>query len=146
MRPRVGSNRAWSLGAFIGVIALTGCGGDSKRVQDNRQWSDNYAFRITVDPTPPRAIEDATYRIVVQDKKTGEPIETGDGRIFATSKDGANTDDGFAKEKEIGTYSARLFFPTSGDWAIAIQFRRDSTQRLEKVDWVQSVNNATGPG
>ncbi len=146
MRPRVGSNRAWSLGAFIGVIALTGCGGDSKRVQDNRQWSDNYAFRITVDPTPPRAIEDATYRIVVQDKKTGEPIETGDGRIFATSKDGANTDDGFAKEKEIGTYSARLFFPTSGDWAIAIQFRRDSTQRLEKVDWVQSVGNATGPG
>jgi len=146
VRPRVGSNRAWSLGAFIGVIALTGCGGDTKRVQDNRQWSDNYAFRITVDPTPPRAIEDATYRIVVQDKKTGEPIETGDGRIFATSKDGANTDDGFAKEKEIGTYSARLFFPTSGDWAIAIQFRRDSTQRLEKVDWVQTVNNATGPG
>ncbi len=146
MRPRVGSNRAWSLGAFIGVIALSGCGGDTKRVQDNRQWSDNYAFRITVDPTPPRAIEDATYRIVVQDKKTGEPIETGDGRIFATSKDGANTDDGFAKEKEIGTYSARLFFPTSGDWAIAIQFRRDSTQRLEKVDWVQSVGNATGPG
>ncbi len=146
MSPRVGSNRAWSLGAFIGVMALTGCGGDTKRVQDNRQWSDNYAFRITVDPTPPRAIEDATYRIVVQDKKTGEPIETGDGRIFATSKDGANTDDGFAKEKEIGTYSARLFFPTSGDWAIAIQFRRDSTQRLEKVDWVQSVSNATGPG
>ena len=146
MSPRVRSNRAWSLGAFIGVIALTGCGGDTKRVQDNRQWSDNYAFRITVDPTPPRAIEDATYRIVVQDKKTGEPIETGDGRIFATSKDGANTDDGFAKEKEIGTYSARLFFPTSGDWAIAIQFRRDSTQRLEKVDWVQTVNNATGPG
>ena len=146
MSPRVGSNRAWSLGAFIGVMAVTGCGGDTKRVQDNRQWSDNYAFRITVDPTPPRAIEDATYRIVVQDKKTGEPIETGDGRIFATSKDGANTDDGFAKEKEIGTYSARLFFPTSGDWAIAIQFRRDSTQRLEKVDWVQSVNNATGPG
>lgn len=146
MSPRVGSNRAWSLGAFIGVIALTGCGGDTRRAQDNRQWSDNYAFRITVDPTPPRAIEDATYRIVVQDKKTGEPIETGDGRIFATSKDGANTDDGFAKEKEIGTYSARLFFPTSGDWAIAIQFRRDSTQRLEKVDWVQSVGNATGPG
>jgi len=146
MRPRVRSKRAWSLGAVIGVIALTGCGGDTKRVQDNRQWSDNYAFRITVDPTPPRAIEDATYRIVVQDKKTGEPIETGDGRIFATSKDGANTDDGFAKEKEIGTYSARLFFPTSGDWAIAIQFRRDSTQRLEKVDWVQTVNNATGPG
>ncbi len=146
MSQRAGRRRAWSLAAACGLVALTACGGDSKRIQENRQWSDNYAFRITVDPTPPRAIEDATYRIVVQDKKTGEPIETGDGRIFATSKDGANTDDGFAKEKEIGTYSARLFFPTSGDWAIAIQFRRDSAQRLEKVDWVQSVGNATGPG
>ncbi len=146
MSPRVGRNRVWSIGALCGVIALTACGGDTRRVKENRQWSDSYAFRITVDPTPPRAIEDAVYRIVVQDKKTGEPIETGDGRIFATSKDGANTDDGFAKEKEIGTYSARLFYPTSGDWAIAIQFRRDSTQRLEKVDWVQSVGNATGPG
>ena len=118
---------------------------ETPREMVNRQWSDNFAFRITVDPTPPRAAEDATYRIVVQDKKTGEPIETGEGRIFATSRDGANTDDGFQKGKEIGTYYARLMFPTTGDWAIAIQFRRDSTQRLERVDWVQSVMNATTP-
>lgn len=143
---RLSRGRSLAVVAAAAFLAAAACSGNSKRVKDNRQWSDNYAFRITVDPTPPRAIEDATYRIVVQDKKTGEPIETGDGRIFATSKDGANTDDGFAKEKEIGTYSARLFFPTSGDWAIAIQFRRDSAQRLEKVEWVQSVGNATGPG
>lgn len=132
--------------AACGLLAISACGGKSERGRENRQWSDNYAFRITVDPMPPRAIEDATYRIVVQDKKTGEPIETGEGRIFATSKDGADTNDGFAKAKEIGTYNARLFFATSGDWAIAIQFRRDSTQRLERVDWVQSVRNASGPG
>jgi len=128
------------------MVAIAACGGGKPRVQENRQWSDNYAFRITVNPTPPRAIEDAAYRIVVQDKKTGEPIETGEGRIFATSQDGAGTDDGLAKASEIGTYGARLFFPTSGDWAIAIQFRRSSTQPLERVNWIQSVENASGPG
>jgi hypothetical protein len=124
------------------VVAFSGCG-PNKRSLENRQWSDSFEFRITVDPSPPRAIEDATYRIVVQDKNTKEPIETGEGRIFATSKDGANTDDGLAKGKEVGTYYGRLFFPTTGDWAVALQFRRDSTKRLERVDWIQSVNNPT---
>jgi hypothetical protein len=125
---------------------LAGCS-PGPRSLDNRQWSDSYAFRITVDPMPPRAVEEARYKVVVQDKKTGEPIETGEGRIFATSKDGANTDDGLAKGKEIGTYYGRLFFPTTGDWVVGLQFRRDSTSRLERTnDWIQTVNNATGPG
>jgi len=132
-----------AVGLLIVAMAASACG-PSPRALDNRQWSDSYAFRITVDPSPPRAIEDANYKIVVQDKKTGEPIETGEGRIFATSRDGANTDDGLAKGKEVGTYYGRLFFPTTGDWAVALQFRRDSTQRLERVDWVQSVNNPSG--
>ena len=132
------------LASLLAASALA-CG-DSRRALENRQWSDNFAFRITVDPMPPRAIEDANYKIVVQDKKTGEPIETGQGRIFANSKDGARTDDGLAKGKEVGTYYGRLFFPTTGDWAIALQFRRDSTSKLERVDWVQTVNNASGPG
>lgn len=126
------------------VVVAGGACSPNEHALDNRQWSDTFEFRITVDPTPPRAIEDAMYKIVVQDKKTKEPIETGQGRIFATSRDGANTDDGLAKGKEVGTYYGRLFFPTTGDWAIALQFRRDSTSRLERVDWVQSVHNATG--
>ena len=133
------------LSAAAICVAVTGCG-TSERALENRQWSDSFAFRITVDPMPPRAIEDARYKVVVQDKKTGEPIETGQGRIFATSRDGANTDDGLAKGKEVGTYYGRLFYPTSGDWQIALQFRRDSTSRLERVDWTQSVRDATGPG
>jgi hypothetical protein len=128
------------------VCAAASACSNPQRALENRQWSDSFAFRITVDPMPPRAIEDANYKIVVQDKKTGEPIETGQGRIFATSRDGANTDDGLVKGKEVGTYYGRLFYPTTGDWAIALQFRRDSTSKLERVDWLQSVNNATGPG
>jgi hypothetical protein len=133
------------LAAAALAAGISACG-NSERALENRQWSDSFAFRITVDPMPPRAIEDARYKIVVQDKKTGEPIESGQGRIFATSKDGANTDDGLVKGKEVGTYYGRLFYPTTGDWAIALQFRRDSTSKLERVDWTQSVNNATGPG
>jgi hypothetical protein len=138
----------WSLPILLlgSLAALVSACGDPKRALDNRQWSDTFAFRITVDPTPPRAIEDARYKIVVQDKKTGEPIETGQGRLFANSKDGARTDDGLEKGKEVGTYYGRLFFPTTGDWAIGLQFRRDSTSKLERVDWIQTVNNASGPG
>ena len=111
-----------------------------------RLWSDSYAFTVTEDPMPPRALEQIVYRVVVQDKKTRQPIEGGEGRIFATSPDRANTNDGFAKEKELGTYSARLFFPTVGDWAAAIQFRRASNLPLERVDWIQTVHPASEPG
>lgn len=134
--------------AAVGVLVGAGLAActSSKRIPDARLWSDSFAFRISVDPTPPRAIEEAKYKIVVQDKKTGEPIETGQGRVFATSKDGAGTNDGLAKGKEVGTYYGRLFFPTTGDWALGLQFRRDSTAKLERVDWIQSVSNASGPG
>jgi hypothetical protein len=127
---------------FIACAALTACG-PNPRALDNRQWSDDFAFRITSEPSPPRAVEDVKYKIVVQDKKTGEPIETGEGRIFGTSRDGANANDGLEKGKEVGTYYGHILFPTSGDWALALQFRRDSTQRLQRVDWVQTVRAAS---
>ena len=135
--------------AFLSLVAaaLTSCGSNPKLLE-LRLWSDSYAFRVTVDPMPPRALEPILYRIVVQDKKTGQPIETGEGRIFATSADRANTSDGLKKEKELGTYSGRLFFATSGDWAAAIQFRREQNPRmpLERVDWIQTVLQASEPG
>jgi hypothetical protein len=118
------------------------------RALDLRLWSDHYAFRVTSDPMPPLALEPITYRIVVQDIKTRQPIENGEGRVFATSPDHANTNDGLKKEKELGTYSARIFYPTSGDWAAAIQFRREKDPRmpLERVDWIQAVRPASEPG
>lgn len=135
--------------ALVIVLAVfaASCGG-SPKANELRLWSDSYAFRVTMDPMPPRALEQIVYRVVVQDKKTGQPIETGEGRIFATSADRANSNDGFKKEKELGTYSGRLFFATTGDWAAAIQFRRDKDPRmpLERVDWIQGVRAASEPG
>ena len=130
------------------VAVLASCGGSTPKLKELRLWSDSYAFRVTMIPAPPRAIEPIVYRVVVEDKKTGQPIETGEGRIFATSADRANTDDGFRKEKEVGTYSGRLFFATTGDWAAAIQFRREKDPRmpLERVDWIQTVSPASEPG
>jgi len=134
---------------FLSAVfaAVSSCGPNPKALE-LRLWSDDYAFRVTMDPMPPRALEPIVYRIVVQDKKTGQPIETGEGRIFATSADRANTSDGFKKEKELGTYSARLFFATTGDWPAAIQFRREKNPQLplERVDWLQTVHPATEPG
>ena len=129
------------------AVVLASCG-PNPRAAELRLWSDSYAFRVTATPTPPLALEPIVYRVVVSDKKTGQPIETGEGRIFATSADRANSSDGFKKEKELGTYSGRLFFATTGDWAAAIQFRREQDARmpLERVDWIQGVRPAREPG
>ena len=46
---------------------------------------------------------------------------------------------GFAKGDEAGTYYGYLSFITSGEWAMAVEFRSDSTRKLERVDWIQGV-------
>lgn len=128
-------------------LLLAACG-ENKRATETRGWSDSYTFRVIPDVIPPRALEPIHFRVVVQDKKTGQPIETGEGRMFANSKDGASTNDGFTKEKEVGTYSAKLFFPVTGDWAMALQFRKekDPHMPLERIDWIQAVVDPSPPG
>ena len=133
-----------ALTIFVIASLLFACGPNPKATE-TRGWSDSYAFRITVSPMPPKSQAPNYYRVVVQDKQTGQPVDGGEGQIFATSKDNANVDNGFRKEKELGTYSARLVFPTGGDWGIAIRFRRDHNPRtpLEKIDWIQAVQEDT---
>jgi hypothetical protein len=52
--------------------------------------------------------------------------------------------DGLAPAEQVGTYTANLSFVTAGNWAFALEFRRDSTHRLEKVEWRQDIL-AEGP-
>lgn len=139
-----------SRGTAFAIVAaiLVGACTESNKGTDVRHWTDDLAVRISVDPMPPRAQEQIVYKVVVADKKSNQPIDTGEGRIFATSHDGASASDGLAKGKEVGTYYARLSFITSGDWAIALQFRRDTSNRrtaLQRMDWIQSVAAPT-PG
>lgn len=131
--------------APVAALLLAACG-PSGKATDLRQWTNDLAFRISVDPMPPRAEDVATFKVVVRDKESGQPIEMGQGRIFATSRDQARTADGLRKGKEVGTYYARIRFVTAGDWAMGLQFRRDSASALQRTnDWVQSVAPSTGP-
>jgi hypothetical protein len=129
--------------AAVGAM-LAACGPTTPNL-DYRGWSDHFAFRVSTDPVPPHAREKTLYKVVVRDKDSGQPIEGGEGRIYATNADRITTWDSFTQGPELGTYYATLRFVTAGDWAVALEFRRDSTQKLEKIDWRQEVG-AERPG
>ncbi len=123
----------------VAASATVACGTNNRPIEI-RQWTDDMAFRISVVPAPPLAEEMTVFKVVVSDKDTGQPIETGQGRIFATSQEHAQAGDGLAKGPEVGTYYAHVRFPVAGDWAVGLQFRRDSTKTLERTeDWQQQV-------
>ena len=130
---------ALAMAALCAAIACT----PSAPRNDIRQWTEDMMFRISPEPSPPRAREKVRYKVVVLDKESRQPIEHGEGRIFAMNADSARTWDGLAKGPEPGTYYANLNFVTAGQWAIALEFRRDSTRRLERMDWTQDVRAAT---
>jgi hypothetical protein len=135
---RPGSARRFaSLAAGLMLLGAAACG--PPRHPELRQGTQSYFFTVSSDPIPPRAREEVIYKIQVKDKKTGQPIDLGEGRIFANTVDGARTWDGFVKAPEVGTYSAKLNFVTSGQWAVGIQFHSDSTKPLEKTEWMQDV-------
>ena len=118
------------------------------RTREIRTYSEHFIFRITSDPMPPRAREPVLYKIVVQDKDTRQPIEGGEGRIFANNRDGTSSWDSFAAGKEVGTYYAKLRFVTAEQWAVGIEFRRDTlpTTKIERAtDYSQDVGAAREP-
>ena len=127
---------------LVGLAIVTlGCGAREPRPQELRLISPNYSFSIVPSAAPPYAREATLYKVVIRDRDSRQPIETGEGQIFASNAERANTWDGFAKGAEIGTYYGKLNFVTAGLWAVAIRFRRDSLHPLEKVEWMQDVLN-----
>jgi hypothetical protein len=128
-------------GILAGALGLLVLGADcgSPRRPEIRQGSKTYLFNITSDPIPPFAREDIIYTITVRDRESGQPIDNGEGRIFANTLEGARTWDGFTKAPAVGTYTAKLRFVAAGQWAIGIQFHSDPTKPLEKTEWMQDV-------
>jgi hypothetical protein len=126
------------LACTLGLLVIGADCGPPRR-PEIRQGSKSYLFNITSDPIPPHARENVVYTVTVRDRESGQPIETGEGRIFANTLDGARTYDGFTKAPAIGTYTAKLRFVAAGQWAIGIQFHSDSTKPLEKTEWMQDV-------
>ena len=140
-RPRPAS-RVPLVAALVAATSLAAACSPSPPKTDIRQWAGGMAFRIGTVPVPPRAREDVQYRVVVLDQETRQPIETGEGRIFAMNEDSVKTYDVLTYGPEPGTYHAKISFITSGNWAIGLEFRRDSTRRLERMDWTQDVRAA----
>ena len=139
----VPGRRATLLLSFLVPLAsfLASCGPSQKNT-DVRMWTDSLAFRISTDPMPPRARERILYTVVVRDKDSGAPIEGGEGRIFAMNRDSTQVWDGLEPGPELGTYYATISFITAGEWAVGLQFRKDSTRAIERMDWMQDVHAA----
>jgi hypothetical protein len=144
MRSAIGGRRAAVLTA---AIILTACGGGDNTPPPLRQLSTSYAYVIKPDVSPPRAREDIHYTLQVVDRKTRQPIESGEGQLFAgkpieeSAPTGpqSKTWDGLTYGPEEGTYHAKLNFVVAGTWAVALRFRRDTLHPLERIDWMQDV-------
>lgn len=146
MMPAAGRRSGLVLAASA-LALLAGCSRGERRDNQFRMVTESYNIRVIVDPAPPLALEKITWTVVVNDKETGEPIDAGEGRIFASSRDGRNIANGFAPTEQVGMYRTTLMYVTAGSWAMGIQFRRDSTAVLERtLDWTQDVRSAEEPG
>jgi hypothetical protein len=119
---------------------VVACGGNDKP-PPLRQMSMTYSYTISPDDVPPHARQDIHYTIQIFDGKTRQPIEGGEGQLFASNNEGAKTWDGLAYGPEIGTYHAKLNYVVAGTWAVAIRFRRDTLRPLERIDWMQQVQD-----
>lgn len=132
--------------ATAAALGAAACGPSAAKAPEFRQMTNSFYFTVASDPAPPRAREAVLYRIVVRDRESRQPIETGIGRIYSSNRDEAKTWDELRKGAEVGTYYGKLNFVTSGEWAIAVEFRRDSAARIEKTEWMQEVLAERAPG
>ena len=76
--------------ALLSVVGLGSCAGDRKP-RPLRLNSQSYSFQISPDDIPPHARQEVNYKVVIADRKTRQPIENGDGRLFASDSIGAKT-------------------------------------------------------
>ena len=133
--------------ALVAGLFLAGCDAGERPSNELRFTTDDFVIRVSSETMPTRALEPIYWRVLVHDRETGKPIQGGQGRIFATSMDRRNIANGLEETGELGTYRSNLMFVTAGMWAMSIQFRRDSTQALQRTqDWTQDIRAADEPG
>ncbi len=146
VRGFVASLRGMMMVAVVGV-SLTGCDAGTPPKNELRFKTDEFVIRVAPEQRPTRALEPTHWRVVVNDIKTGAPIQGGQGRIFATNRDRKTVANGLSETGELGTYRTNLMFVTAGMWAMGLQFRRDSTKALQRTeDWTQDIMVADEPG
>jgi hypothetical protein len=129
----------------LAAMSVGACGPDSGARASDIRGGDRMALRISFEPSPAYAREKIEYRVVVQDRESGQPIENGWGQVYATSRDGKNIYDNLVPGTQLGTYFGHLNFLTAGSWAVAVRFRRDSLSPLETVEWMQEIHSERTP-
>ncbi len=126
--------------AAVAVIA-SACGTGKAPRSELRLVTDDFVIHVSPETLPTRARETIYWRVVVHERETGKPVQGGEGRIFATNRDMKTTANGLEETDELGTYRSHIMFVTAGMWAMAVQFRRDSTEQLQKTqDWTQDIS------
>jgi hypothetical protein len=126
---------------------MAACQADKRPRGELRMRTESFTILISPETRPTRALEPIYWRVVVHDRETGTPIQGGQGRIFATSRDRKSIANGLEETGELGTYRTNLMFVTAGMWAMAMEFRRDSTLPLQRTeDWTQDILSADEPG
>ena len=128
---------------MLGLAVVAACKA-APRDLSMKLLTEDMELRVLPDPVPPRAREPVRYTVVVRDRESGEPIDTGQGQILWNRESQIDVYDPLVKGPELGTYYATMHFITSGQWAVAIRFQRDSTKKLERMDWMQEVFPARG--
>jgi hypothetical protein len=136
------SNHLSQIVAAIGLLAAGGCG-STQAPSELRQSTHSYQFSITVPAGPPIAADSVTYIIAVRDRNNDQPIETGEGRLFARS--GEQIVAPLIKAPQVGQYRATIQFPHAGDWVLGIRFRSPGATEMELTQWGQQVRTAEGP-
>ena len=129
----------------LAASVLAACGPDTGASASDIRGGQTMALRISFEPTPAYAREKIRYRVFVQDRESGQPLENGWGQVYATSEDRKNVYDNLVPGTELGTYYGTLSFLTAGPWAVAVRFRRDSLAPLETVEWMQDVHGERNP-
>ena len=125
----------------LGALAACGPKAAGTATTDYRAFTAHYAFNITSEAAPPHAREKTVFKIRVRDRDSSQPIEGGEGILYGNTEDGSGKVwDSFTAGQAPGTYTATVNFVVANNWGLALQFRKDSTQALEKVDtWYQQV-------
>src|SRR5258708_36046546 len=131
--------------AFAASVAALAACGLAPRDLALRQATLSYRFEISADSLPPFANESVHYNVTVVDRKTGQPVQNGEGQIYGQLGPGGRpyTYDGLAYGPEVGTYHGKLRFAIAGErgtpWQMGLRFRRDSLSPLEVINWQQEV-------
>ena len=91
------------------LVVLAACGDEGPPAL--RQMSNSYSYTISPDDSPPHARQDIHYVVQIFDRKTRQPIDNGEGQLFASNNQGAKTWDGMTYGPEelaghIGKHAA----------------------------------------